>query len=53
MANIDDTEDVIRIRISKNRNCNVQKTKGTRTNNDLENTTQKTKYIACYQGIQF
>ena len=40
----EDNKGVIRIRISKNdRQHNGQKKKDKRTNNDLQNTTQKTK----------
>ena len=41
---LEDTKEVIRIRKSKKgRQHNSQKKKGKRTNNDLQNTTQKTK----------
>ena len=40
----EDTKEVIRIRKSKkDRDHNSQKKKNQRTNNDLQNTTQKTK----------
>jgi len=39
----EDTEVVIRIRKSKNRQHNGQKKKHKRTNNNLQNTTRKTK----------
>ena len=38
-----DTKGIIRSRTSKDRQCNGQKNKDKRTNNDLQNTTQKTK----------
>ena len=41
---LEDTKEVIRIRISKmNRQHNGQKKKHKRTNNDLQNTTHKTR----------
>ena len=40
---IEDTKRVIRIRKSKDRQDNVQKEIDKRTNNDLQNTTKKTK----------
>ena len=49
MENVEDTEEVIRIRISKNRQYNGRKKRGIRKNNDLHNTTQKPKYIVGYQ----
>jgi hypothetical protein len=39
----EDTKGVIRIRKSKDRQHNGQKKKDKRTNNDLQNTTHKTK----------
>ena len=38
-----DTKGIIRSRTSKDRQCNGQKNMDKRTNNDLQNTTQKTK----------
>jgi hypothetical protein len=58
MENVEDTEEVIRIRITKNRQYNGRKKnrqyngrkkRGIRKNNDLHNTTQKPKYIVGYQ----
>jgi len=40
---IEDTKEVIRIRKSKDRQYNGQQKKNKRTNNDLQNTSQKTK----------
>jgi hypothetical protein len=40
----EDTKGVIRIRNSKDRKHNGQKKKDKRTNNNLQNITQKTKY---------
>ena len=39
----DDHKEIIRFRQSKNRQHNGQKTRDKRANNDLQNTTQKTK----------
>jgi hypothetical protein len=46
---------VIRIRKSNDRQHNDQMKKGKRTNNDLQNTTQKTKYqtTVSKRGITF
>jgi hypothetical protein len=43
LEELEDTKGVIRVRKSKDRQHNGQKKKDNRTNNDLQNTTQKTK----------
>ena len=48
----EDTKGIIRIHKSKDRQHNGQKKKDKRTNNDLQNTTQKTKDRATKTGGQ-
>jgi hypothetical protein len=43
LEEFEDTKGVIRMRKSKDIQCNDQKKKDKRTNNDLQNITQKTK----------